>query len=155
MPSSSRPGIGRSRHDLASAVTDHRVVHRHVSPSENPQALAADDLLDVGHDLLGVGLGGRQERHADGVLPRRRQREVDDRPEEAIRDLDRDAGAVARVRLGPLGAAMLEVAERADPHGDDLVGGSPFDVDDERHAACNGSGSPARLHGTSIERPEN
>ena len=90
----------------------------------------------MGDDLLGVGLHGRQERNPDGVLPRGRQGEVDDRPQEAVGDLDRDASAVAGVRLGPLRAAMLEVAEGADAHRDDLVGGSPLDVDHERDAAC-------------------
>ena len=44
--------VTEQRHDLASAVTDHRVVDRHVSPSEDPQALAADDPVSYTHLTL-------------------------------------------------------------------------------------------------------
>jgi len=127
--------LAKQGHDLARPRADHRVVDRDVAPAENPQTLAADDLLDEGDDLVGVGSGGGQERDARRVLTGGRQVEVDDLPEEPIGHLDRDAGAVAGVRLGPLRAPVLEVAERSDAHGDDLVAGPAFDVDHERDAA--------------------
>ena len=126
--------LPEERHDLSCRGADHRVVDRNVAPPEHPQALAADDLLDERDDLICVGVGGREERHADRVLTRRRQVEVDDRSEEPVGHLDRDAGAVTGVRLGALGATVLEVAERADPHRHDLVGGPALDVDHEGDA---------------------
>ena len=42
------------------------------------------------------------------------QLEVDDRAEELVRDLDQDAGAVAGVRLGAAGAAVLEAEQRGE-----------------------------------------
>ncbi len=127
--------LAKQGHDFARARADHRVVDRDVAPAEDPEALTPDDLLDEGDDLLGVGLRGRQERDARRVLTGGGQVEVDDLPEESVGHLDRDAGAVAGVRLGPLGAPVLEVAERSDAHGDDLVTGPTLDVDDERDAA--------------------
>ena len=64
------------------------------------------------HGLLGRFGVERQEREADAVGARRRQGEVDDGPEEAVGDLEQDAGAVAGVDLGARRAAVVEVAER-------------------------------------------
>ena len=97
---------------------------------------SADDLLDERDRpvCVGVGRSGRNARPTP-YATRRRQVEVDDRAEEAVGDLDQDAGAVAGVGLGARRAAVLEVAERADAHRHDLVAGPALDVDDERDAA--------------------
>src|SRR5947209_6769920 len=89
------------------------LVHRHVAPPDDPLALGLDRLLDqLLERSAALALGG-QEAHADRVAARRR--ELDSgrgRPEEPVRDLDEDAGAVARVGIGALGSAVLEVLER-------------------------------------------
>ena len=64
---------------------------------------------------------GRKAR-PDAVGPGRRQGEVDDGPEEAVGDLEEDAGAVAGVDLGARRAAVVEVAERVEGVGDDRRG---------------------------------
>ena len=63
--------------------------------------------------------------------------EADDRAEEAVGDLDQDAGAVAGVGLGAGGAAVVEVARaRRGPAATMRVAGAtPLHVDDERDAA--------------------
>src|SRR5262249_35055910 len=48
---------------------------------------------------------------------------------------DEDAGAVTGVGLGPLRAAVIEVAQRLDGPLDDAMAGPPPHVDDERDAA--------------------
>ena len=65
----------------------------------------------------------REEGEADAVGPGRRQGEVDHGPEEAVGDLEEDAGAVAGVDLGPRGAAVVEVAQRVEGVGDDRPAG--------------------------------
>ena len=55
--------------------------------------------------------------------------------QEAVRDLEQEAGAVARVDLTALSAAVVEVAERAQAQLDDGVTGPALDVDDEADAA--------------------
>ena len=54
---------------------------------------------------------GGQEGDADGVGAGLGQLEAGDLAEEGVRDLEQDAGAVARVGLGAGGAAVLEVAQ--------------------------------------------
>ncbi len=77
----------------------------------------------------------RQKDQTDAVLAGRRQRGGRDLAEEAVRHLEEDAGAVARVHLAAAGAAMLEVLEHRQRLVHDLVGGAPLHVDDEADAA--------------------
>ena len=56
-------------------------------------------------------------------------------PEEGIRELEQDPGAVAAVGLGARGAAMTEVDERLDALLDDRVSRAAGDPGDERDAA--------------------
>ena len=65
----------------------------------------------------------------------RREVEVDDGPEEAVRHLDEDAGAVADVGLGVGGPAVVEVAEGGQPELDHPMRASPVHVGDEGDAA--------------------
>ena len=87
------------------------------------------------HRLLGVGRVGGQEGQADAVRAGGREREGDRLAEEAVGDLDEDAGAVAGVDLGARGAPVVEVAERVERVVDDLAALLALDVGDERHAA--------------------
>ena len=102
-------------------------------PSDG-EALVGDDPLDRPLGLLGVDRVGRQERQADGVGALGRQRELGDLGQEAMRDLDEDARAVAGVRLCAGGATVLQVAQRADAHLDELAAADAVDVGHERDA---------------------
>ena len=64
-----------------------------------------------------------------------REVEVDDGPEEAVRHLDEDAGAVADVGLGVGGPAVVEVAEGGQAELDHPMRASPVQVGDEGDAA--------------------
>ena len=116
MPPLQRAGVvdeqlAEARDDAQRGGPDHRRVDRHRAPADDPQALLVDDGVDAGGGLVG-GLGvERQERDADAVGTRGRQCEVDDLPQEAVGDLQQDAGAVAGVDLGARRAAVVEVAE--------------------------------------------
>ena len=89
------------------------LVDRHVAPPDRALALGLDRLLDQLFEqdpALGVG---RQIADAHAVAARRRQFDAGDRgPKESVGDLYQDSGAVPSVRIGPLGAAMLEILER-------------------------------------------
>ncbi len=89
------------RHGVAGQGAERRVVGRDLTPAEDLQALALDDLLDGVGCALRVGLALRQERDAGGVRAFRGQREVDHGAEELVRDLEEDAGAVTRVGSEP------------------------------------------------------
>src|SRR5690606_32297405 len=56
-------------------------------------------------------------------------------PEEGVRDLEEDAGAVAGVLLGADGAPVVEVLQRGEAGLDDLTGRSATERGDEGHAA--------------------
>ena len=75
---------------------------------------------------------------ADAVMARLRQREAERRAllcEEAMRDLSEDAAAVAHLRVGADGAAMVEVLEDLQTLLDDGVGAAVMHVGDEADAA--------------------
>ena len=52
-----------------------------------------------------------------------------------MRDLDQDAGAVARLRIAAASAAMRQVDQDLDAFADDFVGLFAVQIDDEAHAA--------------------
>ena len=72
--------------------------------------------------LSAASVSSGQEREADAVGAGGRQGEVDDGAEEAVGDLEEDAGAVAGVDLGARRAAVVEVAEGVERVGDDRRG---------------------------------
>ena len=94
-----------------------------------------DDRLYCGGGRLGVGRVGGYEREAVAVGAGRRERESCDFPQEAVGNLEEDAGAVAGVDLGTRGAAMVEVAEGSEGGGDDVAACPTQDVGDERDPA--------------------
>ena len=57
-------------------------------------------------------------------------------PQEAVRHLDQDAGAVAAVGLAAARAAVQQVDEQLQPLLDDRVRPPALHVDHEPHAAC-------------------
>ena len=102
------------RNDGSASAACRPIIELSTGTSRQPehlQPLAGGDLLDPGHRgrlLLGVL---REEGDAGRVRAGGREVEVDDGPEEAVRHLDEDAGAVADVGLGVGGPAVVEVAE--------------------------------------------
>ena len=124
--------VPEARHHAQGGGTDHRRVDRDLAPAEDAEALVLDDGVDPRHRLLGrFGVEG-QEREADAVGARRREREVDDGPQEPVGDLEQDPGAVAGVDLGARRAPVVEVAEGVEGVGDDRTAGDALDVTDER-----------------------
>jgi len=81
---------------------------------------------------------GRQEHLADRESPALLQLEAEPRglcPEELIRQLDQDAGAVTRVRIRTARGAMREPAQHLETVFDDLAGLLSGDVRDESDPA--------------------
>src|SRR5262245_9981004 len=76
-----------------------------------------------------------QEHQAGAVRSRRRQLERDDLPEELIRHLDEDAGAVAGIGIRSAGAAVFEVDEEVEGGADYLVRARALDAGDEADTA--------------------
>ena len=74
--------------------------HRHVAPGDDGEALVLDDALDRRLRLLAAERLDRQEHETDGVVADRREVVAELRAQEAVGDLDEDAGAVAGVGLG-------------------------------------------------------
>ena len=124
-----------ARDHAARGRADHRVVDRDRAPPEDAESLVTDDRLDARHGLLGVGRVRRQEGHADAVGTRGREIEARDRAEEAVGHLEEHPRAVAGVHLGARRTPVVEVAERAERGGDDVVAGAALHVDHEGHAA--------------------
>ena len=77
----------------------------------------------------------REERGADGVAPAARELEVDDLAQEGVGDLHQDAGTVAGVGLGAGGTSVVEVAQRGQRLGHDVVAGHTGQGRDKGHAA--------------------
>jgi hypothetical protein len=80
----------------------------------------------------------RHEHVADGVVTGRRQREAELARlirQEVVRDLDHDAGAVARKRIGANRAAVFQVVQNVQCIGDDLVRFLALQIGDEADAA--------------------
>ena len=128
------------RHGAARHGAEDLRVDRNISPSEDLEALLARDRLDRGLGFRNlVGIEG-QECHADGVRARLRQLEtVDlvagDLPQEPVGHLHEHARAVAGVGLAAHGAAVVEVAQRGEAVGDDLVAGHAGEGRDHGDAA--------------------
>ena len=123
------------RHGVARHLADHGVVGGHIPPRDDAQVFARGDLLDRRHHRFAVRSRTRQERAPDGIGAGRRQLDADDRPQEAIRNLDEDPGAVADVGLGTGRSPMVEVAERRDAEVDHSVRLPAVHVDDEPDTA--------------------
>ena len=127
--------LPEARHHAQRGGADHRGVDRGLAPADHAEALVLHDGVDAGHRLLGRFGVERQEREADAVGARGRQREVDHGPQEPVGDLEQDPGAVAGVDLGARRAPVVEVAERVEGVGDDRAAGHALDVADERDPA--------------------
>ena len=113
------------------------LVDRHVPPPDRALPLGLDRVLDQPlEDDLPLGIL-RQVADADPVAAGGRQLDPGDRsPQEAVWDLKEDARAVARVRVRPLGAAMLQILERVERLLDDCMARLTPQLRDERDATA-------------------
>ena len=102
-----------------------------------------------------LGLVGRQEGDADGVLPHRRQVEVDLGAQQGVGDLGEDAGAVTGVRLGAGGAAVVEVVQRGEALGHDRAASAGRGRRPRRRRRRRPCRSPGRRAGASPGTAEN
>ena len=85
--------------------------------------------------LLRGEVGARQEHHADREAPRHVLVAVQLLPEEVLRDLDMDAGAVAGLAVGVDRAAVPDRLQRLDRRLDHLAPRLAVDRGDEADAA--------------------
>ena len=127
--------LSEGRHGVAGQRTQRRLVGGNVAPAEQLQTFGLDDLLH-GRARGGGVLGRlRQEGDSGGVAAGLGQIEpvVADRAQEPVRHLKQDARAVAGVRLGALGAAVLEVEQRGDRLVHDVAAAAAVHVHDHGH----------------------
>ena len=110
-------------------------VDRERTPAEGAQPGVLDGAFDQRLRLVAGHVVGRQEGDPGGVCACRRELEVDHGPVQRVRHLDQDARTVAGVRFGARRTTMLEVRQRAQAGGDELVARHPVEVGDERDAA--------------------
>ena len=126
------------RLDFARRIGDVGIVHRHVAPAEQHLPLVLDRTLDLVFAGQTRCRLARQKHHADPVLPGLGERHAllgHFFAEEAIGNLNQDAGAVAELRVEARRAAMREVAQNRHALLDDRVRLPPLDVRDEADAA--------------------
>ena len=120
-------GLGDAR-DAADGIH----VDWRIAPAEHAQSLLADDALDdpfAGQAL--VALHG-EKHHAHAILARVGKGDADAGAlagEELVRDLDEQAGAIARFRIAAAGATVQQVQQDLNALEDDVVGLLALDVD--------------------------
>ena len=113
-------------------------IRRHLAPAQGAQTFFEQNPL---HPRLRVGqflAARRQEQRTHAVVSRLRQREAQPFrfvPEKAVRDLDQQPRAVARVRIRPRRPAVQQVFQHLDAFFDDPVLRPPVEVQDETHPA--------------------
>ena len=108
---------------------------RHVAPAEQTLALRRDGPLEQRLQARAGRIVLRQEAHQHPVLARLRQLEVHDGAQQLVGHLHEDPRAVARARVGAVGAAVLEVLQGRDRFLDDLVRRAVVQARDHAHAA--------------------
>src|SRR5207237_1594793 len=109
-------------------------VGRHRPPPQHDLSLFPYAPLDQQANRRAVGRRARQKHEAGAILAGRWKHESERRrrlPQEAVRHLDEDAGAVARVRFAARRPAVKEIDEDLQALLDDTVRAAAFDVDDE------------------------
>ena len=126
------------RLDAPGGLGEVAVVDRHVAPAEQHLALFLDRALDLVFAGDARSRVARQEHHADAVLPGGRQPHAEARhflAQEAIGNLDQQAGAVGELGIPADRTAVGEVSEDRQPLLDDAVRLLALDVRDEAYAA--------------------
>ena len=113
-------------------------VNRHLAPEEHGQPRLAAHLLEQGPGLLEELLLARQEQHGHAVVALVGQKApalLRLLAEEAVRRLEQDARAVARVALEAHAAAVVEVEEDGERVVEHLVAAHALDVGERADAA--------------------
>ena len=113
--------LPEDRHRHQRRRSEDRFVDRHLTPTEHVETFCLENALDLSGRGIRHGRVLGEECHAGGVGAGLRQIEGHHVSEEAIRNLDQDAGAITGIDVGAACTAVLEVAERTDRLGDDLV----------------------------------
>jgi hypothetical protein len=111
-------------------------VMRDIPPAESGQALLGGELLHHHRGVAGRLIVSGQEHHPGRIAAGGGKLEAAYCAEERIGDLGQDAGAVTRVRVAALGAAVLQVAEHGQGLGYRVVTGLPRQVGDEADSTC-------------------
>ena len=129
--------LADTRHQRERASTERIVLDRNVAPRDHIDRFRATRFLD---DALEIELGGvvHDEDHADADPLRFDLRQPEPgglRGEETAGDRDEQPCPVARLGVGCDGAAMADVAERADGRLDHRAARTAFGVGDEADAA--------------------
>ena len=129
--------LADTRHQRERASTERIVLDRNVAPRDHIDRFRATRFLD---DALEIELGGvvHDEDHADADPLRFDLRQPEPgglRGEETAGDRDEQPCPVARLGVGCDGAAMADVAERADGRLDHATARAPLGVGDEADAA--------------------
>ena len=107
-------------------------------PSTVEPFFADDSFDDAFARLRGAVRFHGQEHHANAVFAGGRQGEAEFgafRARKTVRDLDQDAGAIARFRIAAAGAAMGQVDQDLDALYDDVVRFLALDVGHKADAA--------------------
>src|SRR5205823_6422337 len=94
-----------------------------------------DDSLDEPLELGAAPVVGREEADGDAVAAGGRELAIDHAAQELVRELEEDPRAVARQRVGPGRAPVLEVLEGADRADDRLVARDAVQLGDRGDSA--------------------
>ena len=131
--------LAHHRLALAREPADGGGVARHVAPAEWLLALLDGDAHAQLLAAQAQGRVGRQEAHRHAVVAGRRQLELElgaaEAPQQAVGHLQHQPGAVARARVGALGAAMLHGGEHRERALDHLMTALPVGARDQAEAA--------------------
>jgi hypothetical protein len=124
--------VGR---EVVGGDADVVLVDRDVAPADGALALLLDRADEELLELLAALRVLREKADGDAVVAEWRQPVAEDALEQLVGHLEDHPRAVARVRVGPRGATVLEVLERVDGALDRLVGGDAVQPRDEGDAA--------------------
>ena len=117
---------------------DRIALDRHIAPAEQACAFLLDDLAEERFTLLPRRRTGRQKHQPDAVLAGTGQVDAGITgcaPQEFVRHLKQNSGAVPRARIATLRAAVREIFEDLQTLTDDVVRFLALDVDDKADPA--------------------
>ena len=131
------------RHDQLDEPRQHRTcpvpaeipIVRHVAPAEDRQPFRCRNPLHGRRLRRCVSRIDGQERQPGRVAPGRRKIKFTAGAQQRIWHLGEDAGAVARIRIGALGASVVEIAQHRQGIGNRLVAALASEVSHEADAA--------------------
>ena len=130
--------LGDVRLDRERAGADEVVVGRNVPPAEEALALFVHDRVQERANAVPLLRVSRQEHEPAAVLLGRRQENpqaIALTPQELVRHLEQDAGAIAGIRLAAARTPVKEVDENPERLAHDRVRPPALDVDHEADAA--------------------